>query len=351
MSQTVAMDDHDSPSCTLANAAWHADPYPFYAALRARHRDSGPHRDADSGMWVACTAAAVQAALQAPALHVRPPDEPVPPPLQGRPIGQVFGGLMRMNEGASRHDLPKARALEALAALHKRTPACAEAVIDAGFTLDLRHVNDLLFDAPLALMAALLGVPMPDWSALAADVRSLVGAWSAHADEAQRQRGDTAALALLARFDGDANRIGFFTQACDATAGLVGLALTAWQRDAGTAIDADGLAALAQLDPPVQNTRRFAADELQLLGHTLQRGDAVLVLLASANHDAAHTDFGWGYGRHACPGERLSREIAAALLARWLHQDEPAWRAATARWRYRPLPNARIPHFTAQEPA
>jgi cytochrome P450 len=91
------------------------------------------------------------------------------------------------------------------------------------------------------------------------------------------------------------------------------------------------------------------AEPVQLCGHALQPGDTVLVLLASANHDAAHQhgalSHGWGLGRHACPGERLSQALVARVLRHWLAEDPQGWRAATARWRYRPSPNARIPEF------
>jgi cytochrome P450 len=98
----------------------------------------------------------------------------------------------------------------------------------------------------------------------------------------------------------------------------------------------------------VQNTRRWATQATSLRGQALNEGDAVLLLLASANHDE-HEDAqaGWGAGRHACPGRRLSVRIAAALLAEWQRDDAVLLRARSSRWRYRRSPNARIPLFTA----
>jgi hypothetical protein len=297
--------------------------------------------DAATGLWVACTAAAVHECLSSPALLVRPLNEPVPRALQGRPSGQVFGGLMRMNEGASSHDEPKARASAMLPALAARAASIELPRFSSG------DANNALFDAPLVALASLLGLPRDAWSDIARDVRRLVAGWAAGADESALVAADEAALSLLERFHGDANRIGFFTQTCDATAGLVGSGLVAWQRDASTRLDAEGLAAIALRDPSVQNTRRFAADHTTVRGHALKRGDAVLVLLASANHDEVQpsSQHAWGQGRHACPGEQLSRQIAARVLAHWLGDDAAAWREATSRWRYRPLPNARIPEF------
>jgi unspecific monooxygenase len=247
---------------------------------------------------------------------------------------------MRMNEGPQTHDEPKARLAPLLAGL------AARALVAPAASVAPQQVNDALFEAPLALLGGLLGVSPEESPAIARQVRQLVAGWAAGADTVTLQHADAAARSLLERFDGDANRIGLFTQTCDATAGLLGIALTVWQRNAAAALDADGLAAIAQHDPPVQNTRRFVAEPVTLCGQALRPGNTVLVLLASANHDVA-AQHGWGRGRHACPGERLSQAIAARVLQHWLAEDAPGWRRATARWRYRPSPNARIPEFIA----
>ncbi|MED5620335.1 cytochrome P450 [Ideonella sp. BN130291] len=331
--------------CTLATACWHPDPYPFYADLRARHPD-GLFFDEEQALWVACSAAAVDAALQAPELVVRPPAEAVPRALRGRPSGQVFGGLMRMNEGQA-HQQPKAEALPFLARLEAALPAAVQQVMAAGFSPRRQPIDELLFDAPLGLLAALLGLPAGQWRPTARAVRRLVAAWSPMADHAAHHAGDAAANELLAAFDGQVNRIGFFTQTCDATAGLIGNALVAWQRDAAAAFDVPWLQDTARQDPAVQNTRRWATAPVRLCGQALQPGDAMLVLLASANHDtvAPQSGFGWGRGRHACPGERLSQAMAIALLRAWRDEDEHGLHQFTARWHYRPSPNARIPRF------
>jgi cytochrome P450 len=97
---------------------------------------------------------------------------------------------------------------------------------------------------------------------------------------------------------------------------------------------------------------------LTVLGVPLQAGDAVLVLLASANRDPAaqadaeafvverrdRRDFGFGAGAHACPGERIAQAIARAAVAHAAADPArlPAWRFRGA---YRPLVNVRIPVF------
>ncbi len=353
------MAPHDLPS--LADAAWHRDPYPLYAVLRAQHRQSGLFFDDALGLWVACTADAVDAVLQSQALRVRPLAEPVPKPLQGRPAGQVFGGLMRMNEGAAAHAAPKAHARQLLSGLQQ---AAREASLEAArtFTPAVHPIGTLMFDAPLHALAHLLRVPSGQHAALTTDVRQLVTAWSPRADEAQRRQGDEAARRLLALFGGDANRIGLFTQTCEATAALIGNTLIAWRREAQRwPLDETFVAEVGRHDAPVQNTRRFAGEAVTLRGETLQAGDTVLVLLASANRDEAAQPepdrfepgrtaarcWSWGTGRHACPGETLSRTIALQLLQVWLADGHAeALQATTVHWRYRPSPNARLPEFT-----
>jgi cytochrome P450 len=111
-------------------------------------------------------------------------------------------------------------------------------------------------------------------------------------------------------------------------------------------------------DSPVQNTRRFVAEDCVIAGQPVRAGEAILVLLAAANRDPAanpHPDrfdlarserrlFTFGLGAHACPGEQLASAIAVAgvqhLLASGL---DPRG----LRWSYRPSANARIPLFSS----
>jgi len=349
---------HDLPS--LADAAWHPDPYPLYAALRAQHCERGLFFDTGLRLWVACTAQAVEAVLQSPALRVRPLAEPVPQALQGRPAGQVFGGLMRMNEGAAAHAAPKTWAQEFLAGL-QRAAAETSAAVARAFTPATHALDALMFEAPLHVMAQLLRVPADRHAALATAVRQLVTAWSPQADDAWRTQGDEAARQLLDLLDADANRVGLFTQTCEATAALIGNTLVAWHREGlPRPVDEAFVAEVARHDAPVQNTRRFAGEAVTIQGQALQPGDTVLVLLGSANRDEATQPepdrfipgregarcFSWGTGRHACPGETLSRSIALHLLQGWMRADATALHAVTTHWRYRPSPNARLPEFT-----
>lgn len=348
---------------SLLTAPHQPDPYPLYAQLRAAH-PSSLHHDAELGLWVASSAAAVQAVLQHPALRVRPPAEPVPRSVAGTPSGTVFGGLMRQNDGPAHRD-GKAWAT---AFLQRDWPVgdAVQRVVREGATPKAAELNALLFEAPVRVLWALLHGG-DDAGTLPHDVRALIASWSPTADAPTRERGSEAAARLLTRCEGDANRVGLFTQTCEATAGLMGAALVAMQREPGLRaqwradVTLDDTLALevARHDAPVQNTRRFAAEDCEVHGHTVKAGDAILVLLASANRDPAANPepdrfdlhrpaprcFTWGLGGHACPGAALSRRIAMALLRAWHDHDAVQLEATTRRWHHRPSPNGRLPQF------
>ena len=80
----------------LLQAAAHADPYPYYAALLA-YRPI--YREDKIGLWVALGADAVAAVLESPLCRVRPVAETVPATIAGSKAGDVFGNLVRMSDG------------------------------------------------------------------------------------------------------------------------------------------------------------------------------------------------------------------------------------------------------------
>src|SRR5687767_1012014 len=93
------MIDHGAmsqPSDPIA-AVVHPDPYPYYAEVVAKRP---LHRNEALGLWIATDARAVAAVLESPLCRVRPPSEPVPKALVGSPAGDIFGRLVRMNDGA-----------------------------------------------------------------------------------------------------------------------------------------------------------------------------------------------------------------------------------------------------------
>lgn len=85
-----------APPVDALAAVGHPDPYPWYRQLR---EERPLFFDAGLQLWIASSHAVIEAALQQPALRVRPPDEPVPLALQGTAAGEVFARLVRMSDG------------------------------------------------------------------------------------------------------------------------------------------------------------------------------------------------------------------------------------------------------------
>ena len=95
----------------------------------------------------------------------------------------------------------------------------------------------------------------------------------------------------------------------------------------------------------------------EIEGVSLNPGDVILVLLASANRDPQLNDHpdvflldrpdrrssSFGAGRHQCPGQLLALSIASVTLKAILAM-KPALDRLT--WHYRPSLNGRIPLFS-----
>jgi cytochrome P450 len=268
--------------------------------------------------------------------------------------------------------------------VHDLSRSCAEALLPAA-PAGGHEVTAFAFALPLHVVGRLLGLgpaALPEGvraaqqlalalSPLATHAERAAGAGAAvHLDAAIAQaRGGPLLEALrgLAEAEGvapaalRANAVGLLLQTCEATAGLIGNTLVALGRAPGRGVAELGDAELGavleevlRLDPPVQNTRRYAASDLTLLGERLAAGQEVLVLLAAANRDAAapplpgcpraaHLTF--GLGAHACPGAALARSLAAAAVARVLAVGV-APEALARSFHYRPSLNGRIPRFT-----
>lgn len=382
-------------------AVTHRDPYPYYAALV----DGPPLAfDATLGLWVASRAAAVTAVLGHPACRVRPLDAPVPPALRGTTAGALFGELVRMNDGAMRHDVPKQALRAAFApidatALRDRAAQLAARCLPAPGDADA--LNAWCMTMPVCAVADLLGFDDTQLDDIALLVVDFVAALSPLSDAAALARASDAARQLLDRMtarvaqthahDGTlvaaiqqaarasgwqagearvANLVGLLSQTCEATAAWLGNALVAWNGEAGgeaatrtvrddAALDAF-VAEIGRLDSPVQNTRRFVASRTTIEGVTVEAGDAILVVLAAANRDpAVHRDphrlmpgraagpnFGFGTGPHACPGERIARAVTAGAFGAWLRAGGETPRDGLV-WHYRASTNVRMPKFDA----
>jgi len=373
------------------DAVTHPDPYPYYRELAA-HQPFRRHERL--GMWVAAGASEVAAVLGHPDCRVRPPGLPVPPALAGTAAGDLFGRLIRMNDGPA-HDPLKGILMRLMAGLdprHARERAAelagllGESIGGTAMT-DGAVASQWLFTLPVVAVADLLGLPgaggeglevaqrvaryAAAQSALAtageveagAEAAQWLGQWLSEAARVGHGTSDAGLLPAIRRAAEDAgvdsaavaaNAIGLMVQACEATAGLAGNTLVRLGRDPGAWRPADDAALpalvvrVAHEDPPVQNTRRFLAVDADLCGERLRAGDAVLVLLAAASCQGGNgpstRPWTFGSGRHACPGDALAQALAAATVVAVLSQGvRPA--ALVRDFRYRPSLNARIPHF------
>jgi cytochrome P450 len=377
-------------SLTPIAAVTAKDPYPYYRALVAERPF---HRDESLGLWVAASAAAVSAVLAAPTGRVRPPAEPVPTTLVGRPAGDVFGSFARMTDGPAQAAMKHAIRVALAGVTSERVAARARDWLSQRLTVGERPseavLNEILSALPVSVMAGLLGVPTPLHRELCIAVSAFVAGTAATASARQIDEANDAAgrlfdmlRPLFAGHDGVvpvlrgaaaeaslaavlANALGLLFQTHDATAGLVGNTLLAaarhrdaWRRAADAERLQDFVAEVLRWDPCVHNTRRFLAADATIAGQALRAGEAVLVVLAAANHDAAVNEsperfdidradrrsFTFGAGRHACPGEIIATSVAAVaaevLVPRLPELDDQAERVS-----YRALPNARIPVF------
>ncbi|MBB5370553.1 MULTISPECIES: cytochrome P450 [unclassified Janthinobacterium] len=374
----------DDPVHALA-AVTHAAPYDYYRRLAA-----GPPLRFDTQLdcYIAAGTAGVQAVLSHSDCRVRPPGMAVPENLAGTSCGTIFAELVRMNEGA-RHTVPKQVLASALGQvdlvrLHQSTLQIARDHIP-GNAVDLHNA---MFELPLFAMAGLLGFAPAQWPQLAAWTRDFVACLSPLSNSDQLAGAQAAAAALLQRFTlllrdtvpGSllaeikmagwqseprllANLIGLLSQTCEATAGLVGNAVLALRTQAGlhARLRSDPgvwpamLREVSRHDPSIHNTRRYTACPVEIGGVALPPGQMLLVVLASAGHDASvHAEPGrfmlqrpvspiltYGHGRHACPGQQLAQTMAAACLQSWA--DVLA--AMPLAWCYQPSLNARIPVF------
>ncbi|WP_212624761.1 cytochrome P450 [Pseudomonas sp. PP3] len=364
-------------------AATHADPYSYYAQLRA---EGGLVFHQGLNVWVASSASAVAAVLAHPECHVRPDAEPVPKATANGMAGKVFGQLMRMNEG-ERQRCPRSAIQPGLQWID---PPQVEALVAARLiTPGAQGIQAAMFRGPVCVIAALLGFTPAQGRIIAELTADFVACLSPLSTSAQLTMAHAAAEQLSGYFvelldeQADqspllsgirqrftstsasnetliANLIGLLSQTYDATAGLIGNAVLALIANPSLRHDAlpidDLIAEVQRFDPSVQNTRRFVAAPCEIQGVHLNRGDVILVLLASANRDPQLNDnpdafllhrpdrrsFTFGAGRHQCPGQMLAMDIAGATLRQILAVNPVLDRLD---WVYRPSLNGRVPAF------
>ena len=373
------------PPADALQAIVHADPAPYYAELATTRPF---FFDAALGWWVAASAEAVDAVLGSTACHVRPADEPVPKAVAASATGAFFSRLVRQIDGPD-HSARKARVMAALGRLDVCTLAGraqrhARTALPDAASLDAALKTQAHFRVPLATMAQTLLGDHADSPACQADIAAYLAALGPGAGAAAVVQADAAVDHLLRRFtgsplasgdggDGDAeiaNLAALLAQTYDACAGLLGncivalsrhTALTARLRAQPQAVE-PFVREVLRRDAPVQNTRRFVAHDVALLGQPLRAGDKILVLLAAANVDGtANPDplrfdidrteprlRTFGAGTHRCPADALATAIARETVLHLLSlPDVDRWLAGLGEVAYRPSPNARIPSFHA----
>jgi cytochrome P450 len=382
--------DPKRPALNPVTAVTQPEPYPYYAELVSQRPS---FFDEELNALVLSSAGLVRSALAEPMLRVRPVAEPVPAGIVGTAAGAVFGQLVRMTDGPLQQRLKGivCAALGSVDEVRVRQLAgrTTDAILEQAGSLD-----DLLFQLPARVVAGLCGLT----DGAEAEAARLIGdfvlclpatataeqqAAAAAAAErlqelmaAQLADGSSGLLAELVRAARRAdwsqtapllaNAVGFLSQTYDATAALIGNTLVALGRENGrregvpTAELGAFVREVARHDPPVHNTRRFAAASVAIGGQQVQPGQSVLVLLAAANRDpvanqdpaefrpdrGSPTMFTFGSAGHRCPGEQLAVGIATGAVARLLAAGlDPA---ALRRTGYRPSGNIRCPQFDEQ---
>jgi len=325
--------------------------------------------------WIATREESVRAVLDHPGCRVRPVNQPVPMALAGTAAGDVFGRLVRMNDGEVHRQAKEA----IVAALDSIDLAKVRALTRQWTTRLLAgHSTHLAFDVPVHVMGALLGIPDDRLPELTSLTGSFAGGIAPNASTAAIARGIDAAGHLVAECselldmaeagsllrrlntafaragldDRDAviaNAIGLLVQTHDAMAGLIGNAIVhlATRTDVTEVecpVSPQVMAIVRQVsrrDPSIQNTRRFVADDVAICRTAIQAGDEILVLLAGANDESTES-WEFGYGRHACPGQAIAMAIADACLETLIAEGAlPA--AILSPMAFQDSPNTRIP--------
>jgi len=388
------------------------DPHPLYLGLL-----EGPALQlTQEGLWLAASAESVIAVMSSAFCLVRPSAMRVPPHLQGSRIAPIFAAWMRMNDGAAHCPL-KQGFQASLNALDLRIQRQAHAELVQSYSQELLEqtgarglcgIDRYSFEMPARMLAALMGFDKEEQIILSSHIHAVCSALSPHATSSEVEIAELAldhmlpilehALAtrwskssstnnafslakMPAQFLAEhrasvvANLLALFTQTYDATAGLITNTLFylaqhealrhTLKRNLNTAKQFDAmihsiLKEITRIDAPIQNTRRFVAEDCEILGQSLKAGDQILLVLAAANLDEKvfsspsefslnlyEESFTFGVGVHACPGKALAFEFAALCLHNLLSLDLD-YSSLLANSYLHPSVNARIRRFSSQ---
>jgi cytochrome P450 len=315
------------------------DPYPVYARLRAR----GVHQLAD-GRWVIARASDVAEVLGCHAAVVGFQ--------RAGPLAAIQGAMARFSDGVD-HDRRRAIACDRLRALSPTVLRDQARGLTRQRLDGLREVEvmeRIARHVPVAVLANASGIA--DIRTAVAATRTLCLALAPPMGSAADHDPDlTDTLRrLVAPASGEhstdehiANIVAVLFQAMDATAGLIGNAVTAAHRRSHDGGSETLVTGTNRYDPSVQLTTRVAAAPVRVGGHTIPAGDRMTVMLAAANHDH-HDDhrgarsFTFGVGLRPCPGDVHALALATGVLealtaagARLAHDDIDYERRANLR--------------------
>ena len=359
-------------------AATHANPYPYYRQLLEQEP---LYFDRDLNLWVASSAKVITAILEHPDCRVRPISEPIPKTLLGSSAADIFGHLVRMNDGTLHCPLKKS----VNATFDGLAPSTMTRVAQFWVAKLFQTEAQLMLEYPAFVVGDLLGLPHDSLEKMAILIADFVRCIAPNCPPEQLEQGKLAATQLFEIFEATAqtglladltaqtkhfglensklvtaNAIGFLSQTFDATAGLIGNTLLALARDPALLDQplADVIQEVVRFDPSVQNTRRFVSEDCIIAGQSMKAGDVILVVLAAANHDKSVNPnpeeflvtrehrriFTFGHGVHACPGTNLAVCIAEHAVARAL-EVQVNLKALLNDFSYRPSLNGRIPIF------
>ncbi|WP_129843126.1 cytochrome P450 [Streptomyces sp. RFCAC02] len=334
------------------------DPYPVYAALRARgpvHRVISPH---GYPCWLVVGHEAARAALADPRLSKRVPEGPEAQIQETSPFPHMLitdpPDHTRLRRLAQREFTSRR-----VAAMEPRVQEITDGLLDAMLAApdgraDL--VDALAFPLPITVICELLGVPFlereafRDWTValfgLATpeekrETAARMGAYMTELVAAKRGRpGDDLLSALIQTRDEDGDRLSppellgmawlLLVAGHDTTVHLLSNGVLALLRhpDQAAALRADrsllpnAIEEMLRYDAPVPTaTPRYATAPMELAGTVIGAGDVVLPVIADGDRDPARfpaadrfdirRDTGghlaFGHGIHYCVGAPLAR--------------------------------------------
>jgi cytochrome P450 PksS len=377
--------------------AFKADPYPFYAHLRAEqpvHRGTLP---GGRSVWLVTCYDDVMRVLHDPRF-VKSPGRAMTPE-QRQQLPPMTPALKLMQEDLLNQDPPNHTRLRALVSkaftpgliegLRPRIQRLADELLDAmAPTGEADLIDEYAFPIPITVIAELLGVPVADrdqfraWSDAFISAAPTADSVRRLADEVERYVAYLQALFEERRRDPKDDLISGLVNVEEAgdrlTPGeLVSMASIILIAGHETTVNLIGTGTLTLLQHPDQlarlrngpeliraaieellrysgpvegSTERYAAEDVEIGGVTIPQGSLVLVVLASANRDAAHfaepdaldltrdtrQHLAFGHGIHYCLGAPLARlegQIAIGTLVRRFPDLQLTVPVESLRWR------------------